>query len=162
MRFILPIALLAALAIPAAAHADTFTITGSGAGNSGSVAVTAIPNGPGSFLITNFGSPITLLAPGAFHNNDDLLFPGSASLVDSQGFAFTDTIGNTGFNVDVFAGGPGTYFAFFKDSDGVEATVPVTFTVTGITPAIPEPASLFLLGTGMLGLLWLARRRVVA
>src|ERR1700760_3416471 len=99
MRFILPIAFLAALAVSAAAHADTFTITGSGAGNSGSVSVTAIPNGPGSFLITNFGSPITLIAPGGFDNNDDLLFPGSASLVDANGFAFTDTIGNTGFNV---------------------------------------------------------------
>jgi hypothetical protein len=162
MRFILPIAFLAALAVPAAAHADTFTITGSGAGNSGSVALTAIPSGPGSFLITNFGSPITLIAPGGFDNNDDLLFPGSTSLVDAHGFAFTDTIGNTGFNVDVFSGGPGTYLAFFKDSDGDTATVPVTFTVSGITPNIPEPASFLLLGTGMAGLLWLARRRVVA
>ena len=76
MRFILPIAFLAALAIPAAAHADTFTITGSGAGNSGSVAVTAIPNGPGSFHYELLVANHPVVAPGGVPQQRRSAVPG--------------------------------------------------------------------------------------
>ena len=157
------LALLSTLALSAAAHAATFDFaaTGSGGGFSGSGTFIASANGGGSYTITGIsGTGITgLLQAGNFDGNDNQLFPTSASLVDTHGFAFTDVMGNTGFNVDIFSNGPGTYEANFLDTDGFSATLPVTFSLTN-TSATPEPSGLLLLGTGILGLAGMARRRL--
>src|SRR3984885_15359250 len=113
MRFLPTIALLSALAIPAAAHADTFNFsaTGSARGFSGSGTLTASPNGDGGFLITAIAD---LFAPNGFNGNDNLLFPSASPTLDSQGFSFTDVNGPDHYDVNIFNNGSG-YFAFLND-----------------------------------------------
>ena len=163
MRLLSTFALLGSLVLPVAAHADSFTLTGSGGGFSGSAMLNATNNNNGSFTITAINgagsaSGISLIAPSGFDNNDNLLFPTASSVLDAKGFAFSDAIGNTSFKVDVAANGNGGYQASFLDSDGVSATLPVTFSISS-APATPEPASWTLMGTGGLGIAGLALTR---
>jgi hypothetical protein len=154
-------ALLSTLALPVAAHAATFDFSavGGGGGFSGSGTLDATPNGNGSYTVDAIsGTDVTgFVGAGQFDNNDNLLFPGAASLVDRNGFAFTATQGDTAFTVDIFSPSAGNYDAYFLDNDGFTATIPVAFTLTNA--ATPEPSSLILMATGLLAMAGLLRRR---
>ncbi len=161
MRFSLVTFALLAWSAPAIARADVFAfaVAGSGAGYSGTGTLTATANADGSYSVTGItGTGVTgLIAPGGFHGNDDLLFPSSAgSQVDGNGIAFTDAMGEYTFQVDVFSTNAG-YGAITLDNQGDSTEFPVTFTLQ--SAATPEPASLLLLGTGVLGMSCLGIRR---
>lgn len=157
------LALLSALAIPAAAHADTFNFsaTGSSGAFSGSGTLTASLQAGGAYLISDItGTGVTgLIAPGSFNGNDNLLFPAATPTLDAHGFSFTDVNGSDHFDVNIFNNGGG-YFAFLKDEDNFSQTVPVAFSLA--PSAVPEPSTFILLGTGILGLAGATRRRFLA
>ncbi|QHS51287.1 PEP-CTERM sorting domain-containing protein [Edaphobacter sp. 12200R-103] len=145
-----------------AAHADTFNfaVSGSAGGFSGSGILETTPNGSGQYLITGISATgVTgIIAPGGFNGNDNLLFPTNAQTLDPNGFSFSAANGPDSFDVNVYNDGTG-YFAFFRDEDNFTDTLPITFDVTPAASPVPEPGTLLLLGTGILGVAGSLRRK---
>jgi hypothetical protein len=189
MRFILLASSFSLLTLSSLAHSST--ITGSGGGFSGSGTLTTVSNGDGSYTITTISGASAgvgyLLATGSFNGNDNLIYPGAASVVDGQGFAFEDTQGNTSFMVDILEDTSSStgYSAVFLDSDNDAGSVDVmlslssplaapasrfsanavttnyTFSFSPAIAATPEPSTLLLLGTGFVAGVSSLRRRLM-
>jgi hypothetical protein len=192
MRFGPCVAVVFLALVSVAAKADTSNpVSGTGGGFSGSGTLSATSNGDGSYTITGISGPgVTgLLGPGQFHGNDNLLFPSATTALDANGFAFTDTQGDTSYDVDLaYSSSLGGYEAYTLDSDGMETDVLGTFSLTNsettnaiaaavaqagttavfrysfvgqsVVAPTPEPSSVALLGTGVLGLAGVVRRRM--
>jgi hypothetical protein len=163
--------------ITLAAHADTFTFqaTGAGINSSGTLVAVADPTLANAFDVTSIsgtfnGTAITgpIPCPAFDPNNqcnnanprnfsfDNLIYIASGQpFLDGGGLGFN--VGTSGYQVNFFfdtSTPPGNY-AFF---DSTNATEPLdSFTVA--LAAIPEPASLILFGSGLLGIFGSMRRR---
>jgi hypothetical protein len=185
------LALATALAIAPAAMADTFIFTySSNDGTTGVFSVTALAavQVSGEWVATGgtawiTGAPLGILpgltdltlipnplAPnqntspdGAFYF-DDVLLPGANPLISNNGLLFDITDGpDTGDTLNIFSNGagPGTYEADIY-ANGAYVSDLGNFTLTDIASPVPEPSSLLLLGTGLLGLAFVAFRKTKA
>lgn len=149
-----------------AAHADTFSFTldGGTSGFSGTGTLTGNASGSsGGYLIAGIsGTGVTgLIGPGGYNENDNLLFPTATQLFDLSGLSFTDQNATGVYRVNLYSSGT-MYYAFVTDSTNFSSTVPVQFSL-GATPTVtPEPSSIALLGTGMLGVAGVVRKRFAA
>jgi hypothetical protein len=165
------------LALGFRASAATFSFNLTGSSDSGSGTITASPTGtPNEFLATSMtgtfdGSAITgVLAPGAYSpafpiQSDNLLFyPSTPSPVDFKGLTFATAAGD---DVDLFyasIGGPvpsGPFNLVAQSKGAAGLDILNSFNLTPASPA-PEPSGVFLLGSGLLGVAGMFRRRVHA
>lgn len=156
------------LASPASAATFLFTFDSPTADATGTLTTQDVPQAGGGFLITGlsgtadgFGS-ITLVPPGGFAGNDNLLFIGSPQLLSFSGFSFTngDEFGNIFFSSGLDAD------VLFGLTDGASGVLGIgTFSITPVVdpgvPAVPEPGTwaLMLLGFGFVGAAMRRQRR---
>jgi hypothetical protein len=159
-----------------AAHADTFTFSFEGLLFSGSGTFTGTEVGTTDrYNITSVTGSVTdgagtsdinkLLGDNKFQGNDNvLIYPGTGifdeKFFDSDGVSFSldngdDVNLNDTLGFENAVGGPA------RGSDFTEFDI-VDVTKNGSDPAVPEPSSLALFGTGILGLAGAVRRRLMA
>jgi hypothetical protein len=102
------------------------------------------------------------ISPGGFLTFDDIFYSGAGN-VDGDPFdgAGLLLILNDGHQVNLYCAG-GTQNCYLYENDGLGQSLLTSFSASVANPAVPEPGSLLLFGTGALGLAGAIRRRITA
>ncbi len=183
MRLRFLVAAVAVLSASLAARADTFNFTFGTTADafSGSGIFTASSVSAGQYLITGISGTTdtgngvnrtiaSLLAPGTFPTfsnggtvppNDNLLFDPQANggYFDQAGVSFKL---DNGAQVNLFHVPFDPSDAFLLRTNGATVNENVAITLTKVTAVTPEPNTIVLLSTGLLGMAGVVRRRILA
>ena len=144
------------------ADSPTFDFSFSGTGISASGVFTTTLVSGDEFLVnsisgTQNGSAMTLLNPNTFAQNHNDVYS-TAPFLDFFGLAFTTANGPTQFNI-YYDPNLGSYIECNNTGtcgQGADATR-IQFSLT----EVPEPGTLVLLGSGLIGLAGMARRKLL-
>jgi hypothetical protein len=145
------------------ADSVTFDFSFSGVGITGSGSLTATFVSGNEYLVTSItgmqnGASMTLLAPKAYGGNDNEIFS-SKPFLNSSGLAFVLSSGTTDYNI-YFDPNTATYMEC-NSTAGPCSTIGDGVAIKGTLTEVPEPGTLILLGSGLVGLTGMARRKLL-